>query len=123
MSTPSAVPRTAPIAIAPKPSSSRFGGQSRNNSINVDSYRPGSLRNGFDSPDSDSPPSNGNPLIPCEACRRRRIKCVMSDDDDSCISCVVGGSECSLVTEGQYQRKRKLNGGDYHGEESYSKRR
>lgn len=117
MSIPSAVPRTAPIAIAPKPS--RLGGLSRQNSINVDSYRPGSLRHGsgFDSPDSESPPSSG---LPCETCRRRRIKCVMSEDDDACISCQIGGAECSLVTEGQFQRKRKLNGGDYHGEESYS---
>lgn len=127
MSTPSAVPRTAPIAIAPKPSSSRFGIPSRQNSlINVDTYRPGSLRNnGLDSPDSDSPPpSHGShPVIPCEACRRRRIKCVMSDgdDDDSCISCQINGAECSLVTEGQYyQRKRKLNGADYYGDQSRS---
>jgi hypothetical protein len=116
MSTPSAVPRTAPIAIAPKPS--RFA-QSRQGSINIDSYRGGSLRSGLDSPDSDS-----SPPVPCEGCQRRRIKCVMSEDEDSCITCQVSGADCSLAVDGQQQRKRKLNGGDYQGDDSsHSKRR
>lgn len=123
MSTPSAVPRTAPIAIAPKPS--RFA-QSRQGSINLDSYRGGSLHSasGFDSPDSDYSPLPGNPSVPCEGCQQRRIKCVMTEDDDSCITCQVNGAECSLAIESQHQRKRKLNGGDYQGDEgSHSKRR
>jgi hypothetical protein len=48
----------------------------------------------------------------------------MTEDDDSCITCQVNGAECSLAVESQYQRKRKLNGGDYQGDEgSQSKRR
>lgn len=112
MSTPSAVPRTAPIAIAPKPP--RFP-PSRQGSINLDSY-PG-LRNGFDSPDSGS--INGHPAHPCEACFRRRLDCVMSDDEEGCVRCVLSGAECSLL-ESPMPRKRKLNG---FAEDSISKRR
>ncbi|OIW24856.1 hypothetical protein CONLIGDRAFT_72405 [Coniochaeta ligniaria NRRL 30616] len=120
MSIPSAVPRTAPIAIAPKPS--RFA-PSRQGSINLDSYRGGSFRSGIDSPDSDYSPLPGYPSVPCEGCQQRRIKCVMTEDDDSCITCQVNGAECSLAIESQYQRKRKLNGGDYKGDDgSQSKR-
>ncbi|KAL1864522.1 hypothetical protein VTK73DRAFT_5799 [Phialemonium thermophilum] len=104
MSTPSAVPRTAPIAIAPKPP--RFP-PSRQGSINLDSYR--DVRSGFNSPDSDSPLTGRSPL-PCEACQLRRIKCVMSDDDeDACVSCQINGTGCSLLDSPQH-RKRKLNG-------------
>ncbi|OAA62630.1 c6 zinc finger domain containing protein [Niveomyces insectorum RCEF 264] len=126
MSTPSAMARTAPIPIAPKPSSSssssadavgratRFSAirrshpPSRQNSINIDSY-PASLA-GLDSPDSDSP-LNNYATIPCEACQRRRIRCIMSDDDDvgACISCQVNSIECSLSGSPQ-PRKRKLGG-------------
>ncbi|KAK1759533.1 fungal-specific transcription factor domain-containing protein [Echria macrotheca] len=112
MSTPSAVPRTAPIAIAPKPP--RFP-PSRQGSINLDPYYPG-LRNGFDSPDSDS--INGHPTPPCEACLRRRLDCVMSDDEEACVGCQVSGTECSLV-DSPPPRKRKLNG---DAEDSHSKR-
>ncbi|ERS97874.1 hypothetical protein HMPREF1624_06045 [Sporothrix schenckii ATCC 58251] len=123
MSNPSAMARTAPIPIAPKPSSSSttsdtvgratgFSGlrrslpPSRQGSINVDSY-PASLA-GLDSPDSDSP-RNNYATIPCEACQRRRIRCVMSEDDDVCISCQVNSIECSHTGSPQ-PRKRKLGG-------------
>ena len=112
MSTPSAVPRTAPIAIAPKPP--RFP-PSRQGSVNLDSYQ--GLRNGFDSPESDS--VNGHSTPPCEACLRRRLECVMSDDDEGCVGCQVRGTECSLV-DSPPQRKRKLNG---DADDGYNKRR
>lgn len=112
MSTPCAVPRTAPIAIAPKPR--RFP-PSRQGSINLDSY-PG-LRSGFDSPDSDS--VSGHAAPPCEACLHRRSDCVMGEDEESCVACLVAGTECSLI-DSPLPRKRKLNG-DLDG--SSSKRR
>ncbi len=71
----------------------------------------------LESPDSDSP-LNGHSPVPCEACQRRKVKCVMGDDDDSCISCQVNSVDCSLVDSPQ-SRKRKLNG-DH--EENRSKR-
>lgn len=115
MSTPSAISRSAPIAIAPKPS--RFA-SSRQGSAHPDAY-PGSFNHsGFDTPDSVGSPSTGFPAWPCEPCQQRRIRCVMSDDDDACISCRSGGIECSLVSSPP-PRKRKLHG-EYS--ESMSKR-
>jgi len=105
MSTPSAVARTAPIAIAPKPSRPRYP-PSRQGSLHVDAY-PG-IMGALESPDSDSP-LNGRSPIPCESCQRRRIGCVMGDEDDGCISCQVNGIDCSFVDSPQ-TRKRKLNG-------------
>ncbi|GAB1315813.1 Fungal specific transcription factor [Madurella fahalii] len=102
MSAHCAVPRTAPIAIAPKPP--RFP-PSRQGSIHLDSY-PG-LRSGFDSPDSDS--VSGHSAPPCEACLHRRSDCVMNEDEESCVACLVTGTECSL-SDNPPPRKRKLNG-------------
>lgn len=115
MSTPIAVARTAPIPIAPKPSRQL---PSRQGSTILDAY-PHSM-SGLTSPGSDSPLS-GQPATPCEACLRRRIKCIMSDDDDdsSCISCQANHVDCSLTGSPQ-PRKRKLKG---DLEVSHSKRR
>ncbi|KAL2147482.1 hypothetical protein VTI28DRAFT_9382 [Corynascus sepedonium] len=99
MSTPCTVPRTAPIAIAPKPP--RFP-PSRQSSIHLDSFR-----SGFNSPDSDS--VSGFSALPCEACLNRRTDCAMGDDEESCVACLVAGTECSLI-DSPAPRKRKLNG-------------
>ncbi|KAM7224149.1 Fungal specific transcription factor domain containing protein [Rhypophila decipiens] len=111
MSTPSAVPRTAPIAIAPKPP--RFP-PSRQGSIHLDSFS--GYRTRIDSPDSES--LSGRPQTPCDSCHRRRLDCVMSEDEDGCVACSVNGIDCSL-TESPPPRKRKLNG---DAEDSHSKR-
>ncbi|PSR97389.1 fungal-specific transcription factor domain-domain-containing protein [Coniella lustricola] len=114
MSIPSAISRSAPIAIAPKPS--RFA--NRSGGIQQDIF-PGSFHHsGFDTPDSAGSPSAGFPAWPCEACQQRRLKCVMNDDDDACLACRARGTECSLVGSPP-PRKRKLHG-DYG--ESLSKR-
>lgn len=105
MSASAAVPRTAPIAIAPKPP--RFP-PSRQGSITIDSFHNGGLRGGLDSPDSGSV-SGSHSTPPCEACLRRRSDCVVSEDDDNCVACQYSGTECSLV-ESPLIRKRKLNG-------------
>ncbi|KAH6640589.1 fungal-specific transcription factor domain-containing protein [Chaetomium tenue] len=99
MSAPCAVPRTAPIAIAPKPP--RFP-PSRQSSIHLDSFR-----SGFDSPDSDS--VSGFSALPCEACLNRRTDCAMGEDEESCVACLVAETECSLI-DSPAPRKRKLNG-------------
>lgn len=113
MSTPSAIPRTAPIAIAPKPP--RFPPSRQGSIHHLDSYS--GFRNGIDSPDSES--LNGRPQTPCEACHRRRLDCVMSDEEEGCVACNVNGMECSLI-ESPPPRKRKLDG---DAEDSHSKRR
>lgn len=63
----------------------------------------------LDSPESGSPLNGSIPSVPCNACQRRRVKCIMGDDDDSCISCRVNEVECSLNIESP-ARKRRLNG-------------
>ncbi|KAK4171846.1 fungal-specific transcription factor domain-containing protein [Triangularia setosa] len=115
MSTSIAVPRTAPIAIAPKPP--RFPPSRQGSVHHFDST---SYRSGFNSPDSGSVQSTNTP--PCEACRSRRSDCVMSEDtDEHCVACQYSGTECSLVDSPPGVRKRKLNGVD-SAEEGRSKR-
>ncbi|KAI1101705.1 fungal-specific transcription factor domain-containing protein [Jackrogersella minutella] len=98
MSSLSTVPRTAPIAIAPKPSQ-LFSIRPHNNDASLNSM------NSNESTDSDSGVSGGGTL--CESCLRSRIKCVIGDDDESCISCQAHGIPCSLNQSPQ-PRKRKL---------------
>lgn len=43
----------------------------------------------------------------------------MGEDEESCVACLVAGTECSMV-DGPPPRKRKLNGGL---EDSSTKRR
>jgi hypothetical protein len=107
MSLPNAIYRTAPIAIAPKPT--RFTTTGRPGNIHTDTYSGSYNNSGFDTPDSVGSPSTGIPAWPCEACQLRRLKCVMSDDDDACISCRTRATECSLVGSPP-PRKRKLHG-------------
>ncbi|KAI1848958.1 hypothetical protein JX265_001290 [Neoarthrinium moseri] len=102
MANSSVVPRTAPIAIAPKPSN--FNPRSRHGTPGINDVYAGGM-NGNDSGDSDTP-SSGSFL--CAFCMRRKIKCVMSEDDDSsCVSCQANGVECSLNQSPQ-PLKRKL---------------
>ncbi|KAI1661998.1 fungal-specific transcription factor domain-containing protein [Daldinia decipiens] len=98
MSNPGTVPRTAPIAIAPKPSQ-LFSSRHPINDASLNSM------NSNDSTDSDSAVSANS--TPCEYCLRRRLKCVVGDDDDSCVSCQARGIPCSLNHSPQ-PRKRKL---------------
>ncbi|KAI1498960.1 fungal-specific transcription factor domain-containing protein [Biscogniauxia marginata] len=114
MSTPSSVPRTAPIAIAPKPSQSAFN-RHRSNIGGNEAFM--SSMNGNDSADSDSALSGSG--SPCEGCLLRRSKCVVGDDEESCLSCQASGIECSLSQSPQH-RKRKLARDS--GDESSGKR-
>ncbi|KAI0142724.1 fungal-specific transcription factor domain-containing protein [Xylariaceae sp. FL1272] len=102
MSNPSTVPRTAPIAITPKaahdnPSlpfrQSYLNGRDTNNMIATDSA------------DSDSAVSGSS--SPCEACVLRGSKCVVGDDEETCMSCQSRDVACSLCQSPQ-PRKRKL---------------
>ncbi|KAI1301055.1 fungal-specific transcription factor domain-containing protein [Xylaria venustula] len=108
MSNPGVVPRTAPIAIAPKTSSSRQtpGLPFRHGHANrgEDAYDPSSM-GGNDSADSDSALSGT--VTPCEACALRGSKCVVGEDEEKCVSCQTRGVECSLC-QSPPPRKRKL---------------
>jgi hypothetical protein len=41
----------------------------------------------------------------------------MGEDEESCVACLVAGTDCSLV-DGPLPRKRKLNGGELEGSSS-----
>ncbi|KAI1380188.1 fungal-specific transcription factor domain-containing protein [Hypoxylon crocopeplum] len=98
MSNLSTVPRTAPIAIAPKPSH-LFPSHQHSNDASLNSM------NSNDSTDSESAVSGSG--TSCEYCLRGRLKCVVGDDDESCVSCQAHGIPCSLNQSPQ-PRKRKL---------------
>ncbi|CAM1506434.1 Fc.00g060750.m01.CDS01 [Cosmosporella sp. VM-42] len=103
MSHQSAVQRTAPIAIAPKPPRPEPASYRQDSFHRLDLGQ-GSLPTGV----SASAPAD-SPVPPCLTCRYSRANCVMSDDEDGCIPCQVSGSECSLTLSPQ-SRKRKLHG-------------
>ncbi|KAI0477245.1 fungal-specific transcription factor domain-containing protein [Xylariaceae sp. FL0804] len=105
MSNPSAVPRTVPIAIAPKPSHHSPPGRSHHSDRVCRSDAHMSSMNGHDSADSDSVSSATG--SPCEPCFLRRTRCVASDDGEGCLSCLSSGIECPLGRSPQ-PRKRKL---------------
>ncbi|ORY62633.1 uncharacterized protein BCR38DRAFT_244308 [Pseudomassariella vexata] len=107
MSGSSVVSRTAPIAIAPKPSKPTLSPSRQHSTLGTNDHLSNSM-NGHDSADSEDSPLSGS-LI-CKSCLRRRIKCILSEDEDSsssCLSCQVNGIECSLNRSPQ-PRKRKL---------------
>ncbi|GAW24418.1 hypothetical protein ANO14919_140020 [Xylariales sp. No.14919] len=104
MSHPGTVPRTAPIAIAPKTSHQTPGLPFRHSRANRDDAYMSSMA-GNDSADSDSALSGT--VTPCEACALRGSKCVVGDEEEKCMSCQARGVECSLC-QSPPPRKRKL---------------
>lgn len=111
MSNATAVARSAPIAIAPKPPKTGPITARRQDSLS-------SCGRSFTSRDLES--DRFRPQPTCTSCRRSRIECIKSEDDEGCIPCQLNGSECSLMSSPQ-PRKRKL-GGD-SGDEDPGKRR
>ena len=57
---------------------------------------------------------------PCDACRRRKSRCVINEGQTSCVLCQFHTQECTFVQSPQ-PRKRKLN--TEGKEESVAKRR
>ena len=43
---------------------------------------------------------------PCDACRKRKSKCVISDGRKNCAACGVHGQECTFVEEPQPRKRR-----------------
>lgn len=100
MSTPIAVPRTAPIPIASKPASFRKPDFNERDDVKPKSSAPGSARN---SPKS----APGRKTRPCDACRRRKSKCVVHEGQVVCVLCQFHKQDCTFVQSPQ-PRKRKL---------------
>jgi hypothetical protein len=57
---------------------------------------------------------------PCDACRRRKSRCVINEAQNSCVLCQFHSQDCTFVQSPQ-PRKRKLN--TEGKEESVAKRR
>lgn len=97
MSTPIAVPRTAPIPIASKPASFRKPDFDERESVKAKSSASGSA------PKS----APGRKTRPCDACRRRKSKCVVHEGQVVCVLCQFHNQDCTFVQSPQ-PRKRKL---------------
>ena len=113
MSTPSAIARSAPIAIAsrkPPPETNGTNGRDKNFSNSMSS--------------TTSAESGSNIRTrkdrPCDACRRRKSRCVIHEGQQSCVLCQFHTQDCTFVQSPQ-PRKRKLN--TEGKEESSAKRR
>lgn len=102
MSTPIAIPRTAPIPIAAKPN------LPKSDTSGKDSIRPkttsSSMRTFID---GDLPNTRTRKDRPCDACRRRKSKCVIHEGQVSCVLCKFHKQDCTFVQSPQ-PRKRKL---------------
>ncbi|KAH8593361.1 fungal-specific transcription factor domain-containing protein [Bisporella sp. PMI_857] len=113
MSTPSAIARSAPIAIAarrPHPEVSSVNGRDTHLSTSMSSTA---------SADSGTNIRTRKDR-PCDACRRRKSRCVIQEGQQSCNLCQFHSQECTFVQSPQ-PRKRKLN--TEGKEESSAKRR
>jgi hypothetical protein len=121
MSNPTSIARTAPIAIASRnphlhPSvetNSTDGRESGNRTL---------LSASMSSTASAESGSHlrGRKDRPCDACRRRKSRCVINEGQTSCVLCQFHSQECTFVQSPQ-PRKRKLN--REGNEESVAKRR
>jgi len=56
---------------------------------------------------------------PCDACRRRKSKCVATDGQNNCAACGLHGQDCTYLEDPQ-PRKRRL---DTEGKETDSAKR
>ena len=52
--------------------------------------------------------SRGRRERPCDACRKRKSKCVITEGQQSCAACAVHGQQCTYIEDPQ-PRKRRLN--------------
>ena len=53
--------------------------------------------------------SRGRRERPCDACRKRKSKCVINEGQKTCAACGVHGQECTFVEDPQ-PRKRRIEG-------------
>jgi len=117
MSNPTAIARSAPIAIASR--KARPDGSSQTNSIN-ESENSRILSASMSSTEPGTTNTRSRKERPCDACRRRKSRCVINEGQTSCVLCQFHSQECTFVQSPQ-PRKRKLN--TEGKEESIAKRR
>jgi len=112
MSTPSAVARSAPIAIASKKPVNDFSNLSARDKLSASMSSTTSADSGTN--------TRSRKDRPCDACRRRKSRCVIHEGQTSCVLCQFHSQDCTFVQSPQ-PRKRKLN--TEGKEESSAKRR
>ena len=112
MSTPSAIARSAPIAIASKKPTIDFNSFSARDKFSAS-------MSSTTSADSQTN-TRSRKDRPCDACRRRKSRCVIHEGQTSCVLCQFHTQDCTFVQSPQ-PRKRKLN--TEGKEESSAKRR
>ncbi|KAG4425730.1 hypothetical protein IFR04_001192 [Cadophora malorum] len=121
MSAPIAISRTAPIAIAarrPRPEQSLETPNSQNNShTNGRTHLSASMSSTASEAGTNIRSRKDRP---CDACRRRKSRCVINEGQTSCVLCQFHTQDCTFVQSPQ-PRKRKLN--TEGKEESSAKRR
>ncbi|QSZ30267.1 hypothetical protein DSL72_004789 [Monilinia vaccinii-corymbosi] len=120
MSTPTSIARTAPIAIASKKPHPETILDTQNNSSNCRDIS--SLSTSVSSVTSMDLGNNirSRKDRPCDACRRRKSRCVINEGQSTCVLCQFHSQNCTFVSSPQ-ARKRKLNTDGT--EESVAKRR
>ncbi|KAM4063065.1 fungal specific transcription factor [Hirsutella rhossiliensis] len=111
------VQRTAPIAIAPKPSRT---GPAPHRQPGVPAGLEADLQTGV------TPEPKSFPGSPVSACRPHRFLGTVcppmpGDDDDGCVPCQLNGADC-CISASPRPRKRKLNGNSSVHEAGSSKR-
>lgn len=117
MSNPTAVARTAPIAIASRKPRPEYSNELSSNHTNREQ-----LSGSMSSTASGESGANirGRKDRPCDACRKRKSRCVINEGQTTCVLCQFHTQECTFVQSPQ-PRKRKLN--TEGKEESVAKRR
>jgi Fungal Zn(2)-Cys(6) binuclear cluster domain len=114
MSTPTTIARTAPIAIAAKPTKPKIEASGKENTKLKVSASMSSIAGG------EASNIRSRKERPCDACRKRKSRCVMHEGQTACVLCQFHSQDCTFVQSPQ-PRKRKLNGDGKEG--SAAKRR
>jgi hypothetical protein len=119
MPNPSTIARTAPIAIAsrqPRPIEPSI--ETSINNLNGKAQLSASMGSSTSGDSGTNMRSRKD--RPCDACRRRKSRCVINEGQTSCVLCQFHTQDCTFVQSPQ-PRKRKLNAEGK--EESVAKRR
>jgi hypothetical protein len=118
MTTPTSIARTAPIAIAARRPRTDTSLELPNSNTNGRGHLSASMSSTTSAESGTNTRSRKD--RPCDACRRRKSRCVINEGQTSCVLCQFHTQECTFVQSPQ-PRKRKLNTDGK--EESVAKRR
>lgn len=117
MSNPTVIARSAPIAIAsrkPRPEYSNDFSSSHHSGVQLS----GSMSSSASGESGTN--IRGRKDRPCDACRKRKSRCVINEGQTTCVLCQFHTQDCTFVQSPE-PRKRKLN--TEGKEESVAKRR